>query len=200
MNLISDNIPFICYIKAKKGASTMEHLSGKKIQNLRQQNNLTQKELGMALGYSARQILRIENNESPINLKFAQRCADYFNIDINELLPASEATIGNRLRQARIHLNLSQKELSVKLHKTPQQISNYENGIANVSPEVKKILELDFKISSEWLETGTGSMFISNHSDSEYDLAVQRLKRMNTSDLKRILSYIDKIEKSKDDH
>lgn len=58
----------------------MEYLYGKKLQNLRLQNNLTQKELGKALGYSSRQILRFENNKAPINLKFAQKCADYFKI------------------------------------------------------------------------------------------------------------------------
>lgn len=68
--------------------------------------------------------------------------------------------IGNRVRQLRKRLDLSQIEFAMELGTTNENISRIESGLGNI---LKRICE-KYQVNEEWLKNGSGEMFKTSES------------------------------------
>ena len=68
--------------------------------------------------------------------------------------------IKTRLKAMRKALNLTQKEFSEKLGITQSFLSALELGNRDITGSVLKTLIVIFEVSTDWLITGKGSMFL----------------------------------------
>lgn len=73
-----------------------------RLKELRQKNELSQKEIAEILGFSLRSFQRMENGESQIKPEKAQKLADYFGVSVGYLLGYSEYRDS---QEASFHLN-----------------------------------------------------------------------------------------------
>lgn len=71
------------------------------------------------------------------------------------------ATPGDRVRQLRKHLNLTQSAFSEEIGMTPGNLSKIEKNQISMSKAFLKALKLRFFCNPDWIETGEGEMFIS---------------------------------------
>jgi len=70
-------------------------------------------------------------------------------------------TFGNRIKEFRKKLNLSQQELAKHLNMQPQALARYEKDKVKPSIELAKKLTDLFNINLNWLLTGKGEMFLN---------------------------------------
>ncbi len=117
-------------------------MSFNKIYNIREHNDLTQKELASIIGGNRVSISNWENNKEIPNINKANQLANYFDVSLDYLFNLTnvknysdnkkvniERTIaGNRLKEFRKENNLTLNKLAKELHTTPSTISAYENG------------------------------------------------------------------------
>ena len=107
--------------------------------------------------------------------------------------------IGDRIREAREIIKLSQKQLADKLEMDPSQYSKIERG--KVMPTVLQIVEIGKIVerSLDWLITGTleknsaKSDYIDDYKD-QLELAKQNIALLN-----QIQSYKDRIHELETD-
>ena len=107
--------------------------------------------------------------------------------------------IGNRIRDAREAINLSQKQLAEKLEMDPSQYSKIERG--KVMPTVLQIVEIGKIVerSLDWLITGQAEDNLVR-SDSTDDYKDQlELAKQNITLLKQIQTYKDRIHELETD-
>lgn len=69
-------------------------------------------------------------------------------------------TIGERLKNLRKALGLTQQEFSDKLKVSRSNIATYEVGKNNPAEAVINLICREFNVSETWLRTGEGEMFI----------------------------------------
>lgn len=67
-------------------------------------------------------------------------------------------TLGNRFKQIRKSLNMTQKEFAESLGVTQTTISGIEKDVANSSLTLAKLISLKYNIDEDWLLNGTGEM------------------------------------------
>lgn len=70
--------------------------------------------------------------------------------------------IGERIRELREILGLTQKEFGEKIGKSRNAVTNWEIGRRNIDETTIKLISKTFGISEKWLKTGEGSIFESN--------------------------------------
>jgi transcriptional regulator with XRE-family HTH domain len=68
---------------------------GLKIKQLREEKNLSQEELGAAIGVSKQMISHYENGENTPRFKTLEKIAVYFNVDPSELLTSKNTSTVN---------------------------------------------------------------------------------------------------------
>lgn len=68
--------------------------------------------------------------------------------------------MGNRVKEMRLALGLSQEDIAKRLGVTRGAISRIETGTTNLTPAMARSMCREFSISEEWLLNGTGSMFL----------------------------------------
>lgn len=83
-------------------------------------------------------------------------------------------TLNDRIRLARKHLSLSQKEFADKLGVSQRSVSWSEQPGNNVPDSTIKSICLAFSINEEWLRFGTGPM---NATSNSFDLEQYVLER-----------------------
>jgi transcriptional regulator with XRE-family HTH domain len=80
---------------------------------------------------------------------------------------------GERLKDIRFVLRLSQKQMAEKLGIKSQSISKVESDSGNFSIDVYvKLVEL-FNVNLNWLLAGNGEMFISTEKNENFDQKVE---------------------------
>ena len=85
-------------------------------------------------------------------------------------------SINERVKAVRNALNLTQKDFGQKLTLAQTYLSQIEKGDRDVTEKIQKLICLTFNVSEEWLQTGTGEMFLESDStivsqlSSEYGL------------------------------
>lgn len=79
--------------------------------------------------------------------------------------------VGERLKELRERLGLSQTDLANKLGKARQTIQNYESGNTDVPSSFANTVCEEYKVSVVWLLTGDGNMLRSdaNYVETEHD-------------------------------
>lgn len=81
-------------------------------------------------------------------------------------------TVGERIRKARKQLGLTMKQFAEPLGLAESTISKIENGTANASTAVLKLMGSVYNLDYFWLTEGSGEMFIN-----DTDAIIEELSR-----------------------
>lgn len=81
--------------------------------------------------------------------------------------------IGDRLKQLRKELDLTQEAFASRIGSVQNTITGYESGRRNPSAPVISLICREFNVNEEWLRNGTGEMFIPKSND-ELDALAKR--------------------------
>lgn len=101
-------------------------------------------------------------------------------------------TIGDRLKQLRKELNLTQEAFASRIGSVQNTITGYENGRRNPSAPVVSLICREFDVNEDWLRNGTGgtdNMFISKSVD-ELD-ALSKKYNLSNADQVLIEKYVN---------
>lgn len=113
--------------------------TAKKIIELRQSQDKTQKELADFLGVKVQCVSNWENGKRRISIEYLRKIAEFFNVSINSLtgyddkqLAAEEEKqeLGKDFLQVRQNLNKTQKELADFVGVSTSTVSKWEQGIS----------------------------------------------------------------------
>jgi len=90
------------------------------------------------------------------------------------------STLAERIRLVRKDHGLSQAEFAQRLRITRGHVSKLEIGQATPSEQLLALIELNFNLNWDWLETGEGDVYLAPHLD-----AVERDRQMKFYELLR---------------
>lgn len=96
-------------------------------------------------------------------------------------------TIGERLKNLRKALGLTQQEFSDKLKVSRSNIATYEVGKNNPAEAVINLICREFNVSEAWLRTGEGEMFVERTRDDELAAFMDELLAEESADFRRRL-------------
>ena len=96
-------------------------------------------------------------------------------------------TIGERLKNLRKALGLTQQEFSDKLKVSRSNIATYEVGKNNPAEAVINLICREFNVSETWLRTGEGEMFVKRTRDDELAAFMDELLAEECADFRRRL-------------
>lgn len=100
--------------------------------------------------------------------------------------------IGQRIRYARKHMNLSQAELSERIQISPSHMSDIENGKKNIGLDIFMRITEELQVSADWLlRTDIPSVnAIQNQEISEI------LSDCTTGEVQTLLKLLKEIKKA----
>jgi len=173
---------------------------GKKIQELRKENNLTQEELAEKIDVTRQTISNWELNESTPDIMYSKKLAEVFNISLDELLDLSiEEKI---IKQIDNNNNIS-KLILVALIITGfliivllivSIINNNKNNTSNYSKMIDKEIECELngniytraysfyeKTGHIFQIDGSDLSFIEDLNDSDYYIAIKQIEEYFSS-------------------
>ena len=125
--------------------------------NLRIKLGLTQAEFGKILGISKSYVSDIENGYTGLNINHINKICNYASVSFDYILGFSKEInkniikvehinlklMGNKLKEIRQELKLTQEKLAAKLNVTRSLISHYEKGIRTIkTADLKQICEI----------------------------------------------------------
>jgi len=87
--------------------------------------------------------------------------------------------IGDRLKHIRKELKINQGEFAARIELKQGSYCDIENGKVILTPRIKRLICLEFRVNENWLETGEGEPFKSTEL---------------SSDEKELLAVYDKLE------
>lgn len=67
--------------------------------------------------------------------------------------------MGERIRQLRKHLKLTQAQFAERLNLSASAILSYEKGVRKITPRTIADICREYNVNEEWLENGVGPMF-----------------------------------------
>ena len=116
-----------------------------KIKTIREEEEITQKEMANKLGVTRSAYSLWEINKNTIPLYYLNELSNNFNINIDYLVDLSDEKVikfrkvkinqielGKRIKEARKSINYTQEKLASKLNTTHSVISAYESGKTKV--------------------------------------------------------------------
>lgn len=91
-----------------------------------------------------------------------------------------ETTLGERFKQIRKKLGMTQKEFAESLGVTQTTISGIEKNTANTSLTLAKLISIKYNITEEWIIDGIGQMeyYPSEWSDEDISGLLQKIDAM----------------------
>lgn len=102
--------------------------------------------------------------------------------------------INERFRQARKMLRLSQEEFAARANRTRSEIKNIEYGKTTPKEEVIAGVCKAHDISSNWLRTGEGDMFVKKAAEQELlEFFTDVMSEPETSPRRRLLRALSKL-------
>lgn len=133
-----------------------------RLKEIREDNDLTQEDIGKLLSISRQNYSRWETEDKIIPLKHLSTLSNYYKIDFDYLTGLSKENnyqkfrlnkekIGNRLKQFRKGFNLTQKELAQVLNTTHSTISAYESGKTTILTIFAYEIAKKYNISMDWI-------------------------------------------------
>ena len=81
-------------------------------------------------------------------------------------------TIGERLKDARKHLGMTQKQLEKALGLKEDKVKNMETGTHKLTTDISELIEQKYSISGWWLLTGKGNMIVLSGGQIEENAGV----------------------------
>lgn len=84
-------------------------------------------------------------------------------------------TQGERIKEVRNSLGLTLEKFGDRLGVTKVAISNIEKGNRNLTDQMFISICREYRVNPDWLENGTGPMFLEKMEDDEYMAAAVSL-------------------------
>ncbi len=101
---------------------------------------------------------------------------------------------GQRLKEIRKKLNLSQKELANCLNMSNGHICDLENDRKNITITIIKLLTLLLDVNEKWLKTGVGNMFIEKNTNTTIiDMVSEIIKKDDDNFKKKYLTSLSQL-------
>lgn len=135
-----------------------------KLKNLRENNDLTQRQIALKLNVSKSTYNRWETGETFIPLKHLNNLCNFYNLSMDYILNLSnnknydnvkneinKKIIGKRIFYLRKKFNLSQNDLAKLLNTSHSTISAYENGKTLILTVFAYSIATKFNVSLDWL-------------------------------------------------
>lgn len=135
-----------------------------RLRNVRENNNLTQKEVADKLNISRPNYTRWETKEKIIPLKKLNAFCNLFNVSMDYIVGLSNTNskinynkeldlnvVSERLKKVRKQLNLTQQNLADFLQCDRSIISDYENGVTLILTSFAIQICNKYNISLDWL-------------------------------------------------
>lgn len=112
-------------------------------------------------------------------------------------------TIGERIKEIRKELKLSQTEFALRIGLKQTAIGMYENNLRGVADRSILLICKEFSVSENWLRNGQGQMFVDLTQDEKIIALTARLLDDKQSFKKLLLTTIlemtdDEIDTVKD--
>ena len=134
-----------------------------KLFSIREENDLTQKEIADILKVSQASYSRWENGIEIIPLIKLIKFCNYFNVSLDYICnlksknkgivdkPVVKEKIGNNLLKFRKEKSLTQKKLAIFLNTTPSTICAYEKGKTLILTSFAYQICKEYNVSMDWL-------------------------------------------------
>lgn len=135
-----------------------------KLKNLRENNDLTQRQIALKLNVSKSTYNRWETGETFIPLKHLNDLCNLYNLSMDYIVNLSndknydnvkneidKKIIGKRIFDLRKKFNLSQNDLAKLLNTSHSTISAYENGKTLILTVFAYSIATKFNVSLDWL-------------------------------------------------
>lgn len=183
-------------------------MDGKLLKKLREELNMTQKELADRVQVTPKAISFYELNQREPSNELLVEFSKIFNVSTDYLLGnhINNINFSNRLRELRQTKNLSQLELSKQLNISNVTLSQYENGVRK--PDITTITDLAkyFNVTTDYLLGNSNVKQLSRKDDNleeEFPEGLKMLRRANKElteeGKKKMLEmaklFIDSLEK-----
>ena len=109
--------------------------------------------------------------------------------------------MGDRLKQLRKALNLTQQEFADRIGISRGNIGAYEVGKNALSDAVVSLRCKEFSVNEEWLRTGEGDMFLPVEQDTDIEKLARLLAREENSSFKKqfVSMFVSKLESLSDE-
>lgn len=99
---------------------------------------------------------------------------------------------GERLIEARENLGFNQNDFAEKIQIAPQSLARYEKNKVKPSIEFIEKLTFMFRINSNWLINGNGSIFIENDLNINIkEEIIKNLDFLNENQIKYIYHLVE---------
>ena len=137
-----------------------------RLYNLREDNDLYQKDIAKVVGIKARTYSSWETGNKIIPLKHLNTLCNYYDVSMDYVLvlyntkgnskirkikTLNKIEIGKRIKMIREKYNLTVRDLANKLNTTPSTISAYENGKTLILTAFAYQICKEYNISLDWL-------------------------------------------------
>lgn len=96
-------------------------------------------------------------------------------------------TQGERVKAIRKALGLTLEKFGEPLGVKKQTVSRIENGVNNITEQMAKAICREFNVNMEWLQNGSGEMFIQQTKDEQIATFVGDLLKDEEDSFKRRL-------------
>ncbi|OKZ65816.1 MAG: hypothetical protein BHV88_17570 [Clostridiales bacterium 41_12_two_minus] len=109
--------------------------------------------------------------------------------------------MGDRLKQLRKALNLTQQEFADRIGISRGNIGAYEVGKNALSDAVVSLICKEFSVNEEWLRTGEGDMFLPVEQDTDIEKLARLLAREENSSFKKqfVSMFVSELESLSDE-
>lgn len=109
--------------------------------------------------------------------------------------------MGDRLKQLRKALNLTQQEFADRLGIKRNTVAQYEIGRNEPIDAVIISICREFNVNEEWLRTGEGEMFLPVEQDTDIEKLARLLAREEDSSFKKqfVSMFVSKLESLSDE-
>lgn len=102
-----------------------------------------------------------------------------------------------RLKELRVHLNLTQQEFADRIGVTRSNIAGYETGKRSPSDAAVSLICKEFGVNEVWLRTGEGEMFTKISDDDEFSLSLGKLTLEENRFVRNAVNYLANAEPEK---
>ncbi len=77
--------------------------------------------------------------------------------------------VGSRLREARLKLKMTQKQLGKELGINASAVAKYENGICFLNTKMLNIIATKYNVSIDYLVSGRGTLFYEDKDNLDFN-------------------------------